>query len=280
MPEWYLIIFGLVGLSLLGLLWRPLLWSAPLAVAAFAMLLAQAVYNGIDSSFADEPLTPFGRGMRHAVTSLLYLLQPAARLAGRLRHGLSPWRRLGQPSYALPRRRIHHLWSERWQPLERRLETLKASLRQLGAVVRTGGDFDGWDIDVRGGLTGSIRVRATVEEHGEGRQFIRIRSWPRVAPSAIAVALAFTLLAVWAAWDGCWTATALLGAASLTTIALCCTDCATATASYLHALKAPGLGGRMLGAAGAASTTSGPEMDEREAHVSGQPRSETLEVSE
>src|SRR5205814_2021637 len=36
MPEWYYVIGGLAGLSLLGLSWSPLLWAAPLLLLALA----------------------------------------------------------------------------------------------------------------------------------------------------------------------------------------------------------------------------------------------------
>src|SRR5205085_11988279 len=41
-----------------------------------------------------------------------------------------------------------------------------------------GGAYDRWEFEVRGGLLGSVRLRAAIEEHGAGRQLVRYRAWP------------------------------------------------------------------------------------------------------
>ena len=61
-------------------------------------------------------------------------------------------------------------------------------------MILRGGDFDGWDLEMRGGLLGSVRMLMAVEEHGGGNQFIRIRSWPRCTPAGIAMTLFFAAL--------------------------------------------------------------------------------------
>src|SRR5437588_4742989 len=43
MPEWYLIVLTLIGLSILGVLWKPLLLAGPLAVGGLALSLVQAL---------------------------------------------------------------------------------------------------------------------------------------------------------------------------------------------------------------------------------------------
>ena len=135
--------------------------------------------------------------------ALLYMLQPAARLAGRLRHGLSPWRRRSAPRLGLPDP-AHDAASgasagARPTSACARLET---ALRRSGGVVFSGGDFERWDLHVRGGMLGSMRLRMAVEEHGGGRQLLRIRSWPRFSRIGAGVALGFAALAAGAALDG------------------------------------------------------------------------------
>jgi hypothetical protein len=61
------------------------------------------------------------------------------------------------------------------------------ALRAQGAAIRSGGDWDRWDVEVRGGLLGVVRLRLAVEEHGGGRQVVRIRSWPHVRRGAAAL---------------------------------------------------------------------------------------------
>src|SRR5204863_9148075 len=93
MPEWYLIIAGLAAGSLLGIIWRPLLLALPLLVLAVGALLFHAATGG---ARAARPYAADGRLRRMkrcTLTQLLHLLQPLARLSGRIGHGLTPWRR-------------------------------------------------------------------------------------------------------------------------------------------------------------------------------------------
>jgi hypothetical protein len=77
--------------------------------------------------------------------------------------------------------------------VEERLGDLERRLQNLGARVRRGGSSDGWDLEVRGGLFGSVRLLMALEEHGWGRQMVRARSWP--ALSRVALQLSGALLA-------------------------------------------------------------------------------------
>jgi hypothetical protein len=52
------------------------------------------------------------------------------------------------------------------------LESVLVRERQ---AVRRGGDFDRWDLEVRGGLLGYIRAIGMIEEHGAGKQAFRLR---------------------------------------------------------------------------------------------------------
>ena len=99
---------------------------------------------------------------------------------------------------------------------------LDKALRRVGGVVFSGGDYERWDLYVRGGMLGSMRLRVAVEEHGGGRQLVRIRSWPRFSRIGAAVALGF------AALGGAFAAAAILGAAVLLIIVSTIQDCATA----------------------------------------------------
>lgn len=161
-------------------------------------------------------------------TGLLYVVQPAARLAGRLRLGLSPWRRRSAPRLGLPVPRITSIWSERWRAPDERVARLDKALRRIGGVVFSGGDYERWDLHVRGGMLGSMRLRVAVEEHGAGRQLVRIRSWPRFSRIGAAVMLAFVGLAVGAALDGAWAAATLTFAAAIVILVSTLQDCATA----------------------------------------------------
>src|SRR5262249_17673093 len=121
MPEWYLIITIFIGLSALGFLWKPLLLAAPLAVAALVLSLTQAIIGGVEASFHTAPRPGIARTWRQCLTAFLHLLQPLARLSGRIRSGLTIWRRRGMPGFAMPRLRTSAMGTENWRAPEGRL---------------------------------------------------------------------------------------------------------------------------------------------------------------
>jgi hypothetical protein len=105
-------------------------------------------------------------------------------------------------------------------------------------VVRRGGAFDRWDLEVRGGALGTVRALLAVEEHGAGRQLLRARTWPRLAGPALGAALLGVGLAAGAALAGAWLVEVPLAAtaAALTTQGV--RECAAAAAAARQALGA------------------------------------------
>lgn len=196
MPEWYLVILVLTGLSLLGLSWRPLLWALPLLLLAVAAPIAQAAIAATRAQFPARASTS-GRIKRRLLTFFMHLMQPLARLFGRIRHGLTPWRRRGGA------RDSHRdaqapdtIWSETWRAPEQWVALLEAALREDGAIVRHGGDYDDWDLEIRGGLFGRMDVALAVEEHGAGKQMVRLKvfgSTPLLARVSTAVLAALAV---------------------------------------------------------------------------------------
>ncbi|HEV2763434.1 MAG TPA: glycosyltransferase [Pyrinomonadaceae bacterium] len=215
MPEWLLVVGALGALSLAGLLWTPLLVAAPLFVLALAAVLAQSLASARRARFTTKTRTRAERLKMYAVTALLHLMQPAARLKGRLRWGLTPWRARGTRGLAPPWPRTLKVWSERWRAAEDWLGGVERGLRERGAAARRGGEFDRWDLEVRGGLFGSGRVLMTVEEHGGGKQFARFRLRPVWSVKGALLTLALLALASAAAADAAYAAAALLCAAGL-----------------------------------------------------------------
>jgi O-antigen biosynthesis protein len=211
MPEWYLLLAGLAVLSALGALWRPLLLGLALLVLGVAMVMAQAVRGARRASFP----TAANRCRRIALRTLtagLYMAQPLARLAGRLRHGLTPWRRYAGGRTLLLRPRTIAIWSEEWRPLEEWVGVVEERLLRRGTPARRGAEHDRWELEARGGLFGRVRLRAAIEEHGAGRQLGRFRLLP--APSRLATALGSTAAAL-AAYVAAASAPAPAGALAL-----------------------------------------------------------------
>lgn len=194
MPEWYLIVTLLSILMILGLSWKPLLLAAPLWLIAVGAPVAHAVASGWRARSARPVRNPFAKIRLCCGTGLLHLLQPIARLLGRVHWGLTPWRTFRAKVPAPPRATEHTIWSEEWQSTQDRLHGIEAALKSRRTVVRRGGDFDDWDLQVRGGLLGSTRMRLAVEEHGQGRQLLRLRFWPEYLRPGLALALPFIAL--------------------------------------------------------------------------------------
>lgn len=229
MPEWYLIIASLAVLSGLGLLWWPLFTALPLLGLAIGAPLVQAALNASRAQFTSSPPSRLSRLKLHALTAGLYLLQPLARLTGRLRHGLAPWRRRHESSAAVfPRPLASQLWSELWQEPSDRLKAIEKGLQDQGAMVTRGGDWDRWDLEIRGGLFGSARAALATEDHGQGYQLVRIRLWPLISRLTGAAIVLLAVLATLAALDEAWLACLILGTGAVTLASGVIGDCANA----------------------------------------------------
>jgi hypothetical protein len=236
MPEWLLVIAGLATLSLTGIAWPPLLIAVPLFLIAAGVPLAHAALAASRARFPTRAASRGEAARRWSLTCLMHLIQPAARLIGRLQHGLTPWRRRGSSiRAALPGQRI--LWSERWFPAEAWIARLEAAARERGAVVMRGGDFDPWDLHFRGGAFGWARTRITTEEHGGGKQLLRVRAQAHVPRLALATMLGLALLATLALADGAGVAAAVLAALASGLGTLILRDCSTSRGSWAHAVE-------------------------------------------
>jgi hypothetical protein len=167
------------------------------------------------------------------------MLQPIARLGGRLRYGLAPWRRRSVPALALPRPRTSNIWSEEWLSPDQRLAGIDGRLRQTGCAVLHGSEYDRWDLEVRGGIMGATRLRLAVEEHGAGTQLVRLRSWPRYSRAGMILTALLGTLAAAALLDGAAIAGAILGAFAFLLAASAVRDCAAATGVLLYAIAEP-----------------------------------------
>jgi cellulose synthase/poly-beta-1,6-N-acetylglucosamine synthase-like glycosyltransferase len=239
-PEWGLVILSLLGFFALGTFWPPLLLGIIPLVFAIGISLSQAIAMALHASFADYETSPRTRRLLlRGLTASLHLLQPVARLRGRLRAGLAPWRRAQRPKLTLPRPHALRFWNEHWQAPEKRLEAIEAALLTQGLVVLRGGDYDRWDLETRGGLFGSARTCMAVEDHGSGRQLVRFRTWPRIALLEWFLFLLLGMLTVMAAIDQAWLVSVILGLAAAGLVMRMLGDCAIAVASSLWALEQP-----------------------------------------
>jgi O-antigen biosynthesis protein len=240
MPEWYLILAFLAGLSLLGLLWSPLLVAVPLLVLGAAASIVQA---GLGANKVSFHVTPRSRRLTvylRILTSMLHLIQPLARLRGRMIQGLTPWRLHGRPTKPALFAHTVAIWSERWRAPEAWLTDLESALKEQRLAVRRGGDFERWDFEVRGGLLGAAAVRAAIEEHGAGKQLIRFYVRPRLLVRGWWITLVLITTALVALMAQAWLPAAILGAAGLLMLGRALEESAAANAALLEPIRALG----------------------------------------
>ena len=240
MPEWYLLIGLLAVLSLLGFNWTPLAAATPLLLFAIVLPVSQALLSASRARFTSSTVSPLLCGKLILTTAFLHIQQPLARLIGRLKHGLTPWRRRGMTHWKVPLPTGLSLWHEQWEPPTDTLNKLRVKLSAGGAVVESGDDFDAWDLEVRGGLFGRVRLLLATEEHGAGRQMLRYRLRPRWNKTAVLFIMLFAVISTGAALDGAWFTSTISALFAILSFATAIADSGFATGTVSAALRESG----------------------------------------
>lgn len=237
LPEWYLVILALGWISVLGLRWSLFMLALPLLVLAVAAPVAQAVLSGARVSSFVSARSRAARFGLCGLTAFLHLLQPLARLCGRLRYELTPWRKRGVTGVAFPRLRNFKIWSERWQSAAQRLGFLETALTATGVSVSRGGHYDDWDLEARDGTFGAVRIIVAVEEHGAGKQLVRLRSWPVESTGIIALLAILLGCSVATVFARAWIPSASFATTGVVLFLRMFHNCATATAASMRAFQ-------------------------------------------
>jgi GT2 family glycosyltransferase len=232
MPEWYLVNLGLAFLGVLGIFWRPLLSVLPLLALSAGLPTVHACAAAARTRFQG----PGSHFPLKSLTALLHMLQPVARLHGRLVHGLNLWRSRVPPGFVVPVPRQMAVWTEQWKAPERRLESIETFLQSKGAPARRGGEFDDWDLEISGGFWGGARLLMAVEDHGAGTQYVRCRVRPKCFAGGLVLSLTLAFLSARAGLDGAWLVCMLLGAGALVSVYKTVRDCGGASAAFLQAI--------------------------------------------
>jgi hypothetical protein len=210
MPEWLLLIVLLAALTALGIAWPPLRWALVALLPAAVAPVIQAVRSAAAAPLAPEQRRAWSR----VQIALLHLVQPTARLWGRLREKFSPWCRGDLEHWTSPRAASVAIWSEQWQSPTHWLGRVESALGRSRCRVRRGGNWDRWDLEVRTGWFGRVRTLMAIEEHGSGCQYLRFRLVPRHRV-ALGAALVAGLVAGGAILDGALAPGLMLTAGSL-----------------------------------------------------------------
>ena len=134
----------------------------------------------------------------------------------------------------MPWPRTIQVWSEKWRSAEDRLADMERALHEDGVPVFASCAFARWDLHSRGGLLGSARLRLGLEEHGGGRQLVRLRISPAVPFGAAASLALVVLAAVGAELAGAVAASAVLSVIAFLLAACLVRGCALAVGSFVH----------------------------------------------
>jgi len=236
-PEWLLANFVLVGLSLLALLWHRLLPAVPLTFVSVASGLIAGSARASRARFPNGVRSRLGRFRLQCLTAFLYVQAPLARVWGRLGYEIGISRIHSKTGLSVPLSRRFRLWTEERQEAVEWLRAIDAAVRAHGIVVRRGGDYDDWDLEVCGNVFGNTRIRLVNEEYGARKQMVRVHASPRFAVLPIILTGTLVLLSALAASDHAWIASAALGAFSMALAGLAYQSLAVVTGAVSRSLK-------------------------------------------
>jgi len=203
MPEWYLFGVATFLAGLLGMWWTPLLWSWALFSMTIVTIITQVVFSAWKNVARQHGLQE--KAKYRLLISTLHFIQPVARLWGRIKHGLTPWRLKGagfNNRFLFTSRAAACIyWSEHWHDPEQWLTAIENNLKKLNAGVKRGGDYDSWDIQLRSDLFSKIRFSLLIEEHAAGHQYVKLQSKALISGASVFLIALCTGLSAWSAAD-------------------------------------------------------------------------------
>ncbi len=242
MPEWYLITAALGLLFIISIGWAPLFLFGPLFFLAVSLPFIQAIANVRRTRFHGVRRRS-GWDLIKSKTLLLvlHILQPLARLDGRLEGGLTPWRRRGTRAKPRFRSLTVSMWREKREPAEATLARLQKRLQNNKTVIRLGGDYDNWDLEVFGGLFGRSRLLLAIEEHAQGKQLLRYKVSPTYSRIGLALVAVFATMSVAAALSALLIPSAISASAAVLIAARTLYDAGFATGMLQDLLKQSGV---------------------------------------
>ena len=213
MPEWYFLtaLFAIIGV--LGFAWWPLLFGWVFFGASLLLVVMQAAV----SAKRNTSLQPHQkRNIKYKLLIiLLHVIQPVARLYGRFKYGLTPWRTRGIAFdsiflFVFGRHVFTH-WSEKWRSAEDWLMDIEQNLMDKKIRVSRGKDFDTYDLQVRSGLFSAGQGLLAIEEHGGGKQYLRFKCRTYYSLAGYFLSASLCALAIIAGVSGEWFVAAIFG---------------------------------------------------------------------
>ena len=240
-PEWVLINIILASLSLLACFWGRLLLAPPLLFFGVASGLVAGTARASRVHFSTR--TRFARLRLKALTAFLGLQQPLARPWGRWTYEAGFCRQHRTAGSRLPLPCRFRYWTEQRREAIEWLSMIEAGVRAGGAVVRRGGDYDAWDLEVCANIFGNTRIRVLSEEY-DGKQLVHVYTYPRLCSLPLIWITLLLILSALAVSDHAWIAAGSLGTMSATLGALAYRSLGLVTAAVSRSLRELGFGER------------------------------------
>jgi O-antigen biosynthesis protein len=164
-------------------------------------------------------------------------MQPFARLWGRMQFELTPWRKFGPAKFSLPIERHINIWCENWLSPEIRLEALEKQLKCKHQYIWRGGDFEQWDLKMKGGEFGMAEICMAAEDHKEGHQYLRFRLKPIFTRRTKFLLAIFSLTMILALIDSAWIPATFFGVITLIVMSRAICDSSIASGSFSDAIQ-------------------------------------------
>jgi len=229
-PEWCLAGLVLGGLCLFTAGWHQLL------IAILFVILAIVPIVSIGKSVAAAPFV--NDKLRYRVlTGMMHILQPVARISGRLSHALACAKTQGLLQWTGLGDRVLRIWSEQWRAPEEWLTSLETRLKAEDVATRRGGNFDSWDFEAQAGLAGGVRLKMAIEEHGAGEQMLNLHLSTRVTGLAVAALFLFGVLSAAAFFSQNLWFGAAFGTGALMVLLRVITECSVAVLTAQRSIE-------------------------------------------
>jgi GT2 family glycosyltransferase len=238
MPEWYILSAGFFILSMMGIFLKPLLFLAPLTVFVIILPVSHIIHR----VSLLEPNDTYNRSLKYKIkfqiiTIFLHMIQPLARLIGRLQYDLTPWRRFSKRRLGPFYSKNISVWCNNWiEPVIRR-QQLEHDLRQSLPHIKRGGVFDNWDLWVKGGVFGGVKIQMAAEDHAQRKQYLRFKlipHWPLMSRYILFSMILFITISV---YQKEWYAVGILSTLCLLFFLRVFSDFAIASGWSLEAMK-------------------------------------------
>jgi len=243
MPEWYFVIAFLAVLILLGIVWTPLLLVGfPLLAVSIILPITQACISASRAKFTSKP-EGWQLFKLYFITACMHLQQPYARLIGRIKHGLTPWRNKSKQGKKFKLKLLPEsfsIWHEEWEDPNVTLRKLQEKLQQAGAIVSAGGDYDDWDLEVRGGLLGKTRLQMVTEEHGQGKQLKKFRLFSKISLIFFSFLILLGISSIISVFNQAWLFAIIQVSIFLISIVLAARECSSSQNIIAQVIKERG----------------------------------------